>query len=170
MGTPVQRPVEVFRVHRTTLWATVFAALLLQTFLPLKLPLARFFDLPLLVMIYFALLRRNVVFAIVLGTTVGLLQDAFSNSPIGIFGMAKAVAGYLAATASIKFDLEQLLARLLLTTGVVAVHGVFLLALQHGLLEYPPPFEPLNLLAGLLVNVGLGLVLFQLLDRVRQPV
>lgn len=169
MGTPAQKPVEVFRVHPATLWVTVFVALLLETFLPLRLPLARFFDLPLLVMIYFALLRRQTIFAIALGTAVGLLQDAFTNGPIGVFGMAKAVVGYLAATASVKFDLEQLLARLLLIISLVAVHTLFLSALQQGLLEFPPPFEPLNLLTTLLVNVGLGLILFQLLDRLRQP-
>lgn len=169
MGVPTQKPVEVSRVAPATIWITVFAALLLQKFLPLKVPLARFFDFPLVVTIYFALLRRDKIFAIGLGTGVGLLQDAFSNGPIGIFGMAKALIGYLGASASVKFDLEQLLARFVLTAILVPVHGAFLLILEHGLLEFPPPFRPLDFLTGVLVNVGLGLILFQVLDRFRRP-
>jgi rod shape-determining protein MreD len=169
MGTRIQRPVEVSRIAPATLWITVFAALLLQKFLPLRVPLARFFDFPLVVTIYFALLRRDKVFAIGLGAGVGLLQDAFSNGLIGVFGMAKALVGYLGASASVKFDLEQLPARFVLTAILVPVHGAFLLALEYGLLESPPPFWPLDFVTSVLVNVGLGLILFQLLDRFRRP-
>ena len=169
MGTPIQRPVEVYRVAPATFWISIFAALLLQKFLPLRVPLARFFDFPLVVTIYFALLRRDKIFAIGLGTGVGLLQDAFSNGLIGIFGMAKALVGYLAASASVKFDLEQLLARFILTAILVPIHEAFLLGLQHTLLEFPPPFRPLDFVTSVLVNVGLALILFQLLDRFRRP-
>jgi rod shape-determining protein MreD len=151
------------------LWVAVFVALLLQTFLPVKIPLARLFDFPLLVTIYFAVVRRNKVLAIGLGTGIGLLQDALSHSYIGIFGMAKAVIGYLAASASVKFELDEVLARLALTVILVSVHGLALWALQRGLLDVPPPFQPLNLASGVLVNVGLGLILFQVLDRFRRP-
>jgi len=37
------------------------------------------------------------------------------------------------------------------------------------LLESVPPFQPLNLLISLMVNVALGLILFQILDRFKQP-
>lgn len=169
MATPVQRPIEVFRVHPGTLWVTVFAALLLQVFLPVKLTLAQLFDFPLLVTIYFALLRRNKVFGIGLGAGLGLTQDALSHGFIGIFGMTKALVGYLAASASVKFDLEQVAARFALTAVFVFVHGGFLLILQHGLLESAPPFRPWYLLSGILINVGLGLILFHLLDRFKKP-
>jgi rod shape-determining protein MreD len=169
MATPLQRPIEVFKLHPAVLWVTAFVALLLQTFLPLKVPLARLFDFPLLVTIYFAILRRSQVFAIGLGTTLGLLQDALSNGFIGIFGMTKALSGYLAASASVKFDLDQIPARVVLTAVIVAVHDLFLLGLQHALLEIPPPFQPLELASGVLVNVGLSLVLFHLLDHLRRP-
>ncbi len=169
MGTPAQRPIEVFRVHPAAIWVAVFAALLLQKVLPLEIPLARFFDFPLLVIIYFAFLRRSKTFAIGVGTAVGLLQDAFSNSFLGMYGMAKALVGYLGASASGKFDLDQLLARFVATAILVLIHGVSMLALQRGLLETPPPWEILDLVTSVLVNVGLGVVLFQVLDRFRQP-
>jgi rod shape-determining protein MreD len=156
-------------MHPAVLWVTVFVALLLQTFLPLKVSLARLFDFPLLVTIYFAVVRRNKVFAIGLGTGIGLLQDALSQSFIGIFGMAKALIGYLAATASVKFELDEPLARLALTGILIPVHSLALWALQRGLLEVPPPFQPLDSASGVLVNVGLGLIVFQVLDRFRRP-
>lgn len=169
MPAPAQRPIEAFRMRPAVLWVTVFVALLLQTFLPLKVSLARLFDFPLLVTIYFAVVRRNKVFAIGLGTGLGLLQDALSNGYIGIFGMAKALIGYLAASASVKFELDDVVARLALTALLVPVHSLALLALQRGLLEVPPPFQPLEMASGVLVNVGLGLVVFQVLDRFRRP-
>jgi len=155
-------------MHPAALWGSVFVALLLQTFLPLRVPLARLIDFPLLVTIYFALLRRNKVFAIGLGTGIGLLQDAFSHGLIGIFGMGKALVGYLAALATVKFDMEQLLARFVLMAILAPLHGAFLGLLQQGLLEPAPPFQPLDLVISALVNVGLGLLLFQLLDRLRR--
>jgi len=156
-------------MHPAILWSTVFAALLLQAFLPLKMPLARLFDVPLLVAIYFALVKRDKIFAIALGAAMGLAQDALSNGFIGIFGMAKALTAYLAASASFKFELDEVLTRLGLPAILVPVHGIFLLTLQRGLLENPPPFQPWDLLSSALLNVGLGLILFHLLDRLRQP-
>ena len=100
---------------------------------------------------------------------MGLAQDALSNGFIGIFGMAKALTAYLAATASFKFELDEVLARLGLTAILVPVNGMFLVALQRGLLESPPPFQPWDLVSSALLNVGLGLILFHLLDRLRQP-
>lgn len=170
MGTPAQRPVEVYRLSPVAFWGALFAALLLQRFLPLRINFAQFFDFPLLVTIYFALLRRSRIFGIGLGTGLGILQDAFSHGFLGIFGIAKALVGYLAASASFKFDLEQLLARLILTGGMVLAHDLFLQGLRRALLETVPPFQPLDLVVSLLANVSLALVLFLILDRFRRPV
>jgi rod shape-determining protein MreD len=169
MPVSTDRAVEVFRVHPATLWVSAFVALLLQTFLPLKLPMARLLDFPLLVAIYFPLVRRNKVFGIGLGTGLGLLQDALSHGFIGISGMAKALVGYLAASASMRFELESLLARSVMTSIFVLIHSLTLAGLQHGLLESPPPFQPLEMASGILVNVALGLVTFQVLDKFRHP-
>lgn len=169
MPVSPSRPVAVFRVHPAILTAASLLALLLQTFLPLKLPLARLMDFPLLVTIYFALMRRDKVFGMVLGTGLGLLQDALSHGYIGIFGIAKAIVGYLAASASTRFELESLVARTVLTSVFVLVHSLCLATLQHALLETPPPVELLVSASSFLVNVALGLILFQILDRFRRP-
>ncbi len=169
MATTGQPPIAVYRVHPATPWVTVFVAFLLQRYLPLKISLARLFDFPLLITIYFALLWRNKIFGIVLGTVLGMIQDALSGDPIGISGMAKAVAGYLAASSSVKFDLEQFAARTVLTAAFVVVHNACLWILRHSLLEAPPPFQLLDQVSSVLVNVALGLIIFPILDRFKRP-
>ena len=168
MARQLQRAITAFRGHPAALWVTVFVALLLQTVLPVRMPLARLFDFPLLVTIYFAVGRRNKVFAIVLGTVIGLAQDALSSGLIGMFGMAKGLIGYLAATASIKFEIEDVFGRLALTASLVLVHGLVLAALHRVLLAPPPPFQPLALASSTLANAGLGLALYLALDRMQK--
>jgi rod shape-determining protein MreD len=168
MAAPSDRSVEVFRLHPAALWVSVFVALLLQAFLPVKIPLAHLLDLPLLVTIYFALVRRNKVFGIFLGAALGLLQDALAHGYIGMFGMAKAIVGYLAASASVHFDIEPLLTRSFMTGTFVVIHSFTLLALEHVLLEFAPPFQALDIGSSILVNIAVGLILFQVLDRFKQ--
>jgi len=55
-------------------------------------------------------------------------------------------------------------------TGVfVLVHNLCIAVLQHALLEAPPPFQPIATASAILVNVALGLIIFQILDRFRHP-
>jgi rod shape-determining protein MreD len=168
MAKALQRAVDAFRVHPAALGATVFLALVLQTYLPVRLPSARLFDFPLLVAIYIAMVRRNKIVAIAICTAIGLTQDALASGLIGMFGMAKALTGYLAASASIKFELEDLFARMGLTATLVMIHGLTLALLHRVLLDPPPPFQILEFTAGVLVNTGFGMVLFLLLDRLRK--
>lgn len=169
MPTSTHRSVAVYQIHPAIISVAALAALLLQTFLPLKFRLARLMDFPLLIVIYFALMRRERVVGIALGTGVGLLQDALSHSYIGINGIAKAIAGYLAAWASTRFELESLVARTVLTGAFVLIHNLCLAGLQRVLLEAPPPFQPIVIASAVLVNVALGLIIFQILDRFRMP-
>jgi rod shape-determining protein MreD len=169
MPASTPRPIAVYQIHPAILTVASLAALLLQTLLPLKLPLARLMDFPLLIVIYFALMRRDKVFGIALGTGLGLLQDALSHVYIGIFGIAKAIVGYLAASASTRFELESVAARTVLTGVFVLVHNLCRAALQHVLLDAPPAFKPIETASAVLVNTALGLILFQILDRFRRP-
>jgi rod shape-determining protein MreD len=165
MAVAVRREIEVYRVHPVVMWVSVFVALLLQTVLPIKIPLARLFDFPLLVTIYFSLLRRSKVFGTLFGTALGLLQDALSHGWVGMSGMANAMVGYMAASASFRFDFDRLMPRLLLTALCLTVHGLFLAGLRAVLLDPPPTFHPLDLASVLLVNVALAIIVFQILDR-----
>ena len=169
MNQSAERPIAVYRVHPATFWASLFAALLLQTFVPLVLPPTRLFDLPLLAVIYFALLKRKRIFGTILGMGVGLLQDALSHEYTGMFGMAKTLVGYMAAWGSVQFNLEHILPRFFLTGTLIFVHGLILLGLRRALLGVPLPSQPLDLLSSVMVNVALALIVFQMLDRFKQP-
>ena len=142
MPSSPHRSIAVYKVHPAIISGSAILALLLQTVLPLRFPLARLMDFPLLVAIYFALMRRDKLFGIGFGTGLGLLQDALSHGFIGIYGIAKAIVGYLAASASTRFELESLLARTVLTAAFVLAHNLCVAALQHALLDMPPPFNP----------------------------
>ncbi len=169
MPVSTHRPIAVFQIHPAILSIAALAALLLQTLLPLKLPVARLMDFPLLILIYFALMRRDRMFGIGLGTGLGLLQDTLTHGYIGIFGIAKAITGYLAASASTRFEQESLVTRTVLTGVFVLVHNLCLYGLQHVLLEAPPRFQPIATASAVMMNVALGLILFQVLDRFRRP-
>jgi rod shape-determining protein MreD len=124
-------------------------------------------DFPILVTVYFTLVRQNKIFGIALGTGLGLVQDALAHGYVGMFGMAKALVGYLAAAAAIRFNLESLFARSLVTASLVLLHNLCLAGLQHALLDSPPAFLPLDLASAVLVNLALSLILFPVLDRFR---
>jgi len=170
MPAATERAINVYRVHALTRWGSAFLALVLQTFLPVVLPPAHLLDLPLLVVIYFSVTRRSRVFGTLFGSAVGLAEDALSHGFLGMFGVVKALVGYLGAWASVKFDLEQFLGRLALTAALVLFHSLALDELRRLLLESPPPFQPLDLASVVLLNSAVAVVLFQVLDRFRRPV
>lgn len=162
------RPKEAFRAHPAVLSLIVFVSLLLEVTLPPTLPLARLFQLPLLVTIYFSMIRENQIFGTAFGMGVGLLEDALSHGYMGQMGMAKALVGYLAATAGLKLEFDNLLVRGLLIGSLVIIHNSFSYLLVHQLLGLPAPFESLHILTTTVVNVALGLILFLLFDRLRK--
>jgi len=162
------RPKEAFRAHPAILSLIVFASLLLEVTLPPTLPVAHLFQLPLLVTIYFSMIRENQIFGTAFGMGVGLLEDALSHGYLGQMGMAKALVGYLAATAGLKLEFDNLLVRGLLIGSLVIIHNSFSYLLNHQLLGLPTPFNSLHILTTALVNVALGLILFLLFDRLRK--
>ena len=103
--------VEIYRFHVVVLILTPLVALVLQTYLPLLIVSANLLDLPLLVVIYFGLMRRSPVQGILTGALIGMAQDGLSRGPIGFLGSAKTVIGYVASFASVHFTVENTLVR-----------------------------------------------------------
>ena len=94
---------------------TLVVALLLQMLLPKHLGFFQYIELPMLITVYFAMMRDPL-----LGMTVGLVSGLGSDiggGPLGVGGFAKTLIGYVISAVSIKFPLENPLARL----GVVAL-------------------------------------------------
>ena len=82
-------------------------ALVLQAWLPRLVGRYAWFDLPLVVTVYFALGRRSPIQGTLMGACMGLFEDALTHHAIGINGIAKTVAGFLAASVGVRIDVEN---------------------------------------------------------------
>ena len=150
--------VEVYRFSIPVTIGVPLLALFVQAFLPLRFPrFAVYFDLPLLVTIFFAMARRSPIAGLFAGAFIGLAQDMLGHNPIGIYGIAKTVVGYGASGA-----------RLLVTLGFYLVHAAVYFTVARGLVSMTQTWSwPRGVLAGL-ANAILGVALFFLLDKFKQ--
>lgn len=159
-------------VHRFPLGAfigTTVVALLLQAYLPVHLPAIAALDLPLWVVIYFGLTRRNPTTGLLLGLLVGLSQDTLSSHHIGQYGMAKTLTGFAASSVGIRIETEQPAARLLLVFLFYFFHQMIFGGVEWLLLGRPAGLFSLAVLQGALVNSLLAVLAFYALDRFRRP-
>jgi rod shape-determining protein MreD len=160
--------VEVYRFSWPATLGIPIAAVVLQAFLPIWLPFVRIFDLPLLVVIGFATARRNPLAGLVTGGLVGILQDALTGNPIGLYGISLTVVGFGASSLGIKLDVENSGARFLLTIFFYVVHEVVYFMIARGMVGLHMAWSwPQELLSGV-ANASLGVLVFMLLDRVKQ--
>src|SRR5581483_10395401 len=83
-----QDQIEVYRFSLPTAILVPLAALFLQAFVPLRFPAVGMLDLPLLVVIFFAVARRSQVSGLLTGAVIGLLQDSLTHQPIGLYGIS----------------------------------------------------------------------------------
>lgn len=147
---------------------TPLLALGLQSFVPLHFPRFATLDLPLLVVIYFGTTLRTPIAATVGGAVIGLAQDALTHQPLGVFGIAKALVGYLAASLGVRVDTENILTRLAVTFLFVWLNdGVNWVLVRH-LLAEPIAWGWLYELARAVANTLVAVILFALLDRVKR--
>lgn len=171
MVGPYERRPEIYHFHPAVLVVTVGLAVFLQAALPLYLPfqgLISLLELPLLVVVYFGFSRRNPSTGLLLGLAVGLLQDALSYTPLGLYGMAKTLVGYVASSLSSRVDTDRAQPRLLLLFGFYFFHQSVYVLEQRLLLDQPAEFVDLPVLEGALVNALLGVLVFHFLDRFRR--
>lgn len=161
--------VEVYRFSIPVTIGVPLLALFLQAFIPLKFPkFAVFIDLPLLVTIFFAMARRNPIAGLFTGAFIGLAQDMLGSNPLGVYGIAKTVVGYGASSLGVKLDVENAGARFLVTLGFYLVHSAVFFIVGHGLVNMTQTWSwPHGILAGL-ANAFLGVLVFFLLDKVKQ--
>jgi rod shape-determining protein MreD len=104
-----------------------------------------------------------------LGGTIGILQDALSHdNPIGMYGIAKTIIGYLASSIGGRVDTEHPVSRFLLVFFCFHFHQVILAITQRVLLNHSAPLFTLRLLLDSLVTAAFAVPLFALLDRLRR--
>src|SRR3954470_16220535 len=101
--------IEVFRFSPFATVLIPLLALFLQASLPLRFSTFSMFNLPLLVVIFFAVARRSPIAGTVTGCVIGIAQDslAYAHQPIGLFGISNSIIGYLASSIGVKVDVEN---------------------------------------------------------------
>lgn len=163
--------IEVHKFRAGAIIIATLLALVIQAWFPLHLTRAAILDVPLLVTIYFGLSRRNPSTGLLLGMVIGLLQDSLSgpNVPLGLYGIAKTIIGYLASSIGARLDTEHPVARFALTAGFFVVHQGVIVLTRRILLGQPEPWFNLHLAVAALINAVVAVFLFLLLDRLRKP-
>ncbi|HXN51821.1 MAG TPA: rod shape-determining protein MreD [Candidatus Acidoferrum sp.] len=162
--------IEVHKFRSGAIVAATFLALILQAFVPVYIPKFAVLDLPLLITIYFGLSRRNPSTGLLLGMVIGLLQDSLSGPtvPLGLYGIAKTIIGYLASSIGARLDTEHPAARLALTMMFFVVHQGFITLTRRLLLAEPEQWFTLRLAIAAAVNAVVAVLLFAVLDRLRR--
>ena len=145
------------------------AALLIQIYLPLfeTLRFVSKIDLPLLVTIYFALMRRSQIRGLTIGLVLGLAQDSFSRFYIGMYGLCKTMVGYMSASVGMQFDVEHPFVRLLLCLVFYLFHQFLYWVLQRAVLDQPVGFNIFGEALLAVINALIGVAIFHFLDKLR---
>jgi rod shape-determining protein MreD len=148
--------------------AALAGASLLQLLISAKWPAAvLFFDLPLVVVIYYAMSRGPLV-GLTLGGAAGLLQDMLTGSLLGAGAVSRVLVGYLVGSASTRLVFAGPLPRfLMVAAGTLAARVLELLTLLLMGRRLAQP-SVIGILAGVLGNGLVGGALVALLSREKQ--
>ncbi len=162
--------IEVHKFYPGAVVLVPAIALILQALVPVYVPAFRILDLPLLVTIYFGLSRRNPSTGLLLGMTIGLLQDSLSGPtvPLGYYGIAKTCIGYLASSIGARLDTEHPAARFALTAIFFVTQQAILVLVRRVLLAQPEQWFNTHLAIAAGINAVLGTILYIGLDRLRR--
>lgn len=163
-----QRESQISRFRAWVLFAIPLAAILFQVYIPLFFQVLNFLELPLLVTIYFALMRRSPIGGLFIGMFVGLAQDSLSRNPLGMFGIVKTLVGYFAASVGMTLDVDHPLVRLLLAYFFFFIHQFFYWVLSRALLAQQVAFDFQRTLFLGLLNAVVGVSLFHFLDKLKE--
>ncbi len=160
-----RRDLEVNRYPVPLYLAAPIVSLVLQALLPRLLGRFSYFDLPLVVTVYFALGRRSPIQGMFMGGFLGLFEDALTHHAIGINGIAKTLAGYLAASVGVRIDVQNATIRLLLNFVLSLLCSAVVVFINRVLLGLELHWNWLSMLFEAIGNSVLALLLFPLLDR-----
>jgi rod shape-determining protein MreD len=139
----------------------------LQAWLPRVLGKYAWFDLPLVVTVYFALGRRSPIQGTITGAMIGIFEDALTHRPIGINGIAKTVVGFLAASVGVRVAVENHTVRLILNFLLSLLSSALIVFVYRIMLGLNLEWQWFNELFRAIGNSMVGMVLFPVLDRLQ---
>ena len=149
---------------------SLIAVVVIQGIVASKFRVFSYFDLPLICSVFYGFTLGRPIASILIGSSLGLMQDSLSGAVVGANGFSKTVVGYLAAIAVSKFAVDQPITR---------IFALFLFSLADGLLVSilgvmvgVAPNSPYGGVVGgwmltATFNTLLGLVFFGYHDRTR---
>jgi rod shape-determining protein MreD len=166
--TEVPRKTRIFKFRPAAIILIPLTAILFQVYLPRFFQYLGYLELPLLVTVYFALMRRQPISGLFFGAGIGLAQDSLSHQPLGMFGIVKTLVGYFAASVSMRFDVDNPLIQFVLGFFFFFFHQFFYWVLSRALLGQQVDFDPQQTFVLGLLNAAVAVPLFMLLDKIKE--
>lgn len=161
------RKLRISRFNWAAMVGIPLAAILFQVYVPQFIKDLGYLELPLLVTVYFALMRRSPVVGVFFGAGVGLTQDSLSHHYLGMYGIVKTLVGYFAASVSQRFEVENSWVRLILAFFFFFFHQFFYWVLAQALVGEKIQFEPAQTLVRAVLNAAVALPLYRILDKLK---
>ncbi len=161
-----RRELEQYHFHPLVTVLAPLLCILLGAMLPRLWPRLDILDLPLIATVFFAVSRRSPVAGTLTGTIIGLFQDALTDLPFGVNGIAKAIIGYIGGSVGFAVDAENIFNRMLMNFFASILQSAILYVITRRLLgdvtvHLRPAYELLR--GG--VNTLVAIPIFLLLDR-----
>lgn len=161
-----RRDLEIHRYPVVLYLVVIVLAMILQGFLPRIVGQNHiWFDLPLVITIYFALGRRSPIQGMLIGGFLGIFEDALTHHAIGVNGIAKTLAGYLAASVGIRIDVQNTVIRVLLNFSLTLLCNAIYLFIYRILLGMEFDWNWVSTVLQAVINSAIALIMFPLLDR-----
>ena len=161
-----RRELDQYGFHPSVTILAPLVCLILQSLLPKTFPRLAILDLPLIATIFFAVARRSQIAGTLTGTAIGLFQDGLTNHPFGVFGIAKGIVGYLAASVGFAVDMDNSVNRGLITFLFSLLQSLLLFLISRWLLNDPTVrLAPVHELIRAVANTAVGVPLYLALDR-----
>jgi rod shape-determining protein MreD len=158
---------RIFKFRALAIVGIPLAAILFQVAVPRFISYLSYLDLPLLVTVYFSVMRRSPVAGVLFGAGIGLAQDCLSRGYLGMYGIVKTLVGYFAASVSQRFDVENSMVRLVLGFFFYFFHQFFYWVLKRALLGESVDFDPEQTIVVAILNAVVAVPLFRTLDRLK---
>lgn len=161
-----RRELEQFHFHPAVTVLAPLVCIVLGATLPRLWTRLDILDLPLIATVFFAVSRRSPIAGAVTGTVIGLVQDALTDQPFGVFGITKSIIGYFGASVGFNVDVENVLNRLLFNfVASLLQSGMLFLIRRHMLGIGSEHVQPVYDLLRAAVNTVVAIPVFLLLDR-----
>ena len=144
------------------------AAILFQVYVPLFFKYLSYLELPLLVTVYFSLVRRHQIAGTLIGAVIGLAQDSLAHHPLGMYGIVKTLVGYFSASISLRLDIENSMLRLFVGFFFFLFHESFFWLLSGALLGQDQSFDLIRTLMAAVLNAAVAVPLFAILDKLKE--